>query len=157
VFGLGRNLAWRESPAWMLFTVSVAAVACFWLPAILVLWRWRRNPFGAVLLGSWAFIPIPAPLAMAVTLSPIYATRYAFVGLPAFVLLAGWGLDQLRAPYRRFLLVAIVITTSLSFYCYATRTLKDDWRTETQFVLERLRPGELIAFEPEHEIATFLY
>ncbi len=157
VFGFGRNLAWRESPAWMLGAVTLAALVCFWLPALFALSRWRRNPFGVVLLGSWAFIPIIVPLVVAVTLSPIYATRYAVVGLPPFLLLTGWGLEQFRPSIRRAFLVPIVILTSMSLYCYATQPLKDDWRSETRFVLERLSPGELVVFEPDHEIATFLY
>jgi len=157
VFGLGRNLAWRDSPAWMLGAVTLAAMVCFWLPALFALSRYRRNPFGAVLLGSLCLIPIIVPLIVAVTLSPVYATRYAFVGLPAFLLLTAWGLEQFRPTVRRAFIVPIVVLTSMSLYCYATQPLKDDWRSETRFVLDRLRPGELIAVEPGHEIATFLY
>jgi mannosyltransferase len=157
VFGLGRSLAWRESPAWVLGAVTLAAVACFWAPAIFALSRWRRNAFAVVLLGSWSLIPIAGPLAVALTLSPIYATRYAFVGLPPFLLLTAWGLEQLRPWVRWMSIVAILVMTSLSFYCYATRPLKDDWRTETRFVVEQLKPGELVAFQPDQEIATFLY
>jgi mannosyltransferase len=157
VFGFGRNLAWRDSPAWMLGGVTLAALVCFWLPALFALTRYRWNPFGVVVLGSWAFIPIVVPLAVAVTLSPMYATRYAFVGLPAFLLLTGWGLEQFRPTVRRALILSILVLTSLSLYGYATKPLKDDWRSETRFVLERLRPGELVVFEPDFEIATFLY
>jgi mannosyltransferase len=157
VFGLGRNLAWRESPAWMLWGVTLAALACFWLPALFALSRWRRNPFGAVLLGSWAFIPIAVPLVVALTLSPIYANRYAFVGLPPFLLTTAWGLEQLRPTLRKAVLAPIVILTAASFFCYVTYPLKDDWRSETRFVIERLRPGELVAFLPSHEIAPFSY
>jgi hypothetical protein len=157
VYGFGRNLAWRDSPPWLLGAVTLAALACFWTPALFALSRWRRNPFGAILLGSWALIPIVIPLVVAVTLSPLYATRYALIGLPPFLLLAGWGLEQSRPAIRRALLVPILILTAISLYSYATRPLKDDWRSETRLVLERLRPGELVAFEPDHEIATFLY
>ena len=157
VFGFGRNLAWRNSPAWILAAITLAALACFWFPAMFALFRWRRNPFGAVLLGSWSLIPIIVPLAVAVTLSPIYATRYAFVGLPPFLTLTGWGLEQVRPTIRRAIVTSILVLTSMSLYCYATRPLKDDWRSETRFVLERLRPGELVVFQPDHEIETFLY
>jgi hypothetical protein len=157
VFGFGRNLAWRDSAAWMLGAATLAALTCFWLPALWALARSRRNPFGVVLLGSWALIPIVVPLVIAATLTPLYATRYAFVGLPAFLILTGWGLDQFRPAVRRVWLLAILIVTAMSLGCYATRPLKDDWRSETRFVIERWRPGELIVFEPDHEIATFLY
>jgi hypothetical protein len=157
VFGFGRNLAWRDSAPWILGVVSLAAIVCFWIPALLALFRWRRNSFAAVLLGSWALIPVVVPLAVAVTMSPIYATRYAFVGLPPFLLLTAWGLDQFRPNFQKLLLLSILIATSLSLYRYATRPLKDDWRTETRFVLERVQQGELVLFEPDHEIATFLY
>jgi len=157
VFGLGRNLAWRDSPAWLLGAVTLAALVCFWLPALFALSRYRRNPFGVVLLGSWALIPIVVPFVVAVTLSPIYATRYAFVGLPPFLILTGWGLDQFRPLMRRAVLLPLLILTSMSLYRYATQPIKDDWRSETRFVLDRLKPGELVLFEPEHEIETFLY
>ena len=157
VFGFGRNLAWRDSPAWILGAMTLAALACFWFPAMFALFRWRRNPFEAVLLGSWFLTPVVVPLAVAVTLSPVYATRYAFVGLPSFLILTGWGLEQVRPTTRRALLVLILVLSSSSVYCYATRPLKDDWRSETRFVLERRRPGELVVFQPDHEIETFLY
>ncbi len=128
VFGFGRNLAWRESPAWLLAAVTVAALVCLWLPVLFALCRCRRNPFAVVLLGSWALIPIVVPLVVAVTVSPIYATRYAFVGLPPFLLLAAWGLDQFRPTVRRAIFLAILTMTSLSLYRYATQPLKDDWR-----------------------------
>ena len=51
----------------------------------------------------------------------------------------------------------MVVLTSMSLYCYATTPLKDDWRSETQFVLERVSVGELVAVEPDHEIETLLY
>jgi hypothetical protein len=110
-----------------------------------------------VLLGSWAFIPISVPLIVAVTLSPIYATRYAFVGLPPFLLMTAWGLEQLRPTVRKAVLVPILVLTAASVLCYAAYPLKDDWRSETRFVIERLRPGELVAFLPSHEISPFSY
>jgi hypothetical protein len=157
VFGFGRSLAWRDAPAWALGAVTLAAVVCFWLPALFALSRWPRNRFAAVLLGFWAFIPIVIPLLVALTWSPFYATRYAFVGIPSFLLLSGWGLVQLRPAYRGAVLVSILLLTAMSSYCYATRSLKDDWRSETRFVLERLKPGELVAIQPGHEVMTFLY
>ena len=51
VFGLGRNLAWRDSHVWVLGAVSLAALACFWLPALFALARWRRNPFRSGAVG----------------------------------------------------------------------------------------------------------
>ena len=157
VFGLGRNLAWRDSPAWMLAAVSLAALVCFWLPALFALARYRRCPFPVLLLGALSLMPIVVPLIVALTLTPIYATRYAFVGLPSFLLLTAWGIEQFRPSVRRAFLLSILILTSMSLYRYATQPLKDDWRSETRFVLERMGPAELVAVEPEHEIATFLY
>ncbi len=37
VFGFGRNLAWRDSPAWLLAAVTVAALICLWLPVLFAL------------------------------------------------------------------------------------------------------------------------
>ena len=157
VFGFGRSLAWRESPAWVLGALTLAALACFWCPAVFALVRWRRNRFGAVLLGSWSLIPIIVPLIVAATLSPIYATRYAFVGLPPFLMLTASGLEEFRPAVRGALVLPMLVLTSMSLYCYGTRPLNDDWRSETQFVLDRWKPGELICFEPDQEIETFLY
>lgn len=157
VYGFGRNLGWRDSPAWRLAALTAVALVGFWLPAGLALSRYRRHPFGVALLGSWFVTPILVPLAVALTLSPVYANRYSIVGLPPFLLLTAWGLEQCRPSTRRALLGLILSLTSLSLYSYATRHLKDDWRTETRFILERLRPGEAIAFDPEYEVDSFSY
>ncbi len=157
VFGFGRNLAWRDSPAWLLLAITLAALTCFWLPALFAISRYRRSPFVVVLLGFWALVPVIVPLVVAITLSPIYATRYAVVGLPAFVILAGWGLEQLHSTARTIFVIPIMVLTSMSLYCYATTPLKDDWRAETRFVLDRMSPGELVVFTPQYEIETFLY
>ena len=157
VFGLGRNLAWRESSAWMLGSATLGALVGFWVPALYGLYESRRKPFAGVLLGFWCLAPIIGPLLVALTLSPIYATRYAFVGLPAFVLLTGWGLQQFPTLIRRMLFVLILICTSLSLLLYVTHPLKDNWRAATEYVLNRKVAEEVVAVEPDHEIETFLY
>lgn len=157
VFGLGRNLGWRDASVWRLGALTASALVGFWIPAGLALARRGCNRFGRTLLGSWFLIPIVVPLIVALTLSPVYATRYAFVGLPPFLLLTGWGL-QLCRPAARWMLVGLVlILTSSSLYLYATRAIKDDWRVETRFIMDRLKPGEFVAFEPAHEFITFEY
>jgi hypothetical protein len=157
VFALGRNLAWRESSPLLLLVVSFVSIMCFWLPAGIALWTLRRRPFNAALLGVWALCPIAVPLLAAVLRSPLYATRYAFVGLPPFLILVSEGLLRFQPRLRLGLLALGLGFTCLSLFSYARGMLKDDWRAETRYVLDALRPEEVVVFDPDHEATTFFY
>lgn len=157
VFALGRNLAWRESSIPLLVGVSLVSMLCFWLPAAVGLFSLRRRPFAAVLLGVWALCPIAVPFVVALLLSPLYATRYAFVGLPPFLIMVSEGLLLFRPQVRSWLLALGLALTCMSLFCYMKGQLKDDWRTETRYVLDRLRPGEIVVLDPDYEAITFMY
>lgn len=156
VFGLGRTFAWRDSGKIMLALGSLASMVAFWLPA---LWGWvrmRSRPFAATLLGSWFLIPILLPLIVALTLIPVFYTRYAFVGMPPFLLLAGAGLNALRPKIQVATISLAVALSAVSLYGYVTRPLKDDWRSAFP-VLMRASDKEVLVFDQDIEVDSFNY
>lgn len=157
VFALGRTLAWRDSPWWVLGLATLGAVTAFWIPALWGLACLRRRPFAGSLLAAWLAAPTVGPLVVALLLTPIYATRYAVVGLPAFLLLLGWGLERLPARARSALIALILALTAISLARYATLPLKDDWRTVTPDILASVQAGEPVLFDADHQIIPFLY
>jgi len=157
VFAVGRNLAWRDSSIPLIAVVSLVSIACFWLPAAVGLFTLRGRPFAGSLLGIWALCPIAVPFVVALVFSPLYATRYAFIGLPPFLIIVSEGLLQFPPRSRGGLLALGLGLTCISLFSYMKGELKDNWRSETRYVLDRLAPGEIVVFDPDHEECTFIY
>jgi uncharacterized membrane protein len=157
VFAFGRMLAWKESPLWQLMGGTAAALLFLWLPAALGIWTLRRDRMNAVLLAGWWLMPIVGPLVVAVLFSPIYATRYATVGLPAFVILAGIGLSSLRWSIAAPALGGIAALSLISISNYFTHPIKPDWRQATAAILQSAHDSEPIVFDPEFEVVPFKY
>lgn len=155
VFGLGRTFAWRDSSLWLLGLGTAAAVLAFGWPALrgMVALR-RRNPAGPV-LTSWLLIPVLGPLAVALLLSPLYHTRAGSIGLPAFLLLVGYGLERCCRLERAALGTVIVVLSAVSLFRYSTQPLKDDWRSASPVILRGVREGEPVLFDPDHEVSSF--
>ena len=157
VFAFGRTLAWRDSGMIPLGLSSLAAVACFAAPATWGLIRLRSRPSLLVLLAGWLLIPTVGPFVAALCGKPLYTTRYATVALPAFLILVAVGFDSLR-PAWKYAMVAIILTlTATSLARYASRPLKDDWRSATSLLVAEARPGALFVFDVDHEITSFSY
>jgi mannosyltransferase len=158
VFGLGRTFAWRDSSRALLAFAVVAAVVVFWVPAVWGVTRlWRRRPLAAVLLAAWWLIPILGPLVVAVLWKPIYHTRYASLGLPAFVLLVGVGLEGVGPALRYTVIGLVVALTGVSLFRYGTEPQKDDWRSATPIIMAQAKPDEPVVFDTDYEVTTFKY
>lgn len=156
VFAFGRSLAWRESGKAVQALATLAAVLSIWLPACWALFRLRRRPPVAALLGVWALAPILGPLAVALTVAPIYATRYAYVGLPAFLILAAAGLCLAPRWARWAALAVVAACTGVSLYRYETTPLKDDWRSAAAMILDHIG-DEVVATDQDIETLPFMY
>ncbi len=156
-FGLGRAFAWRDSPRWMTAVAALGVLITLLCPLAIGIMRTPRRRFAGVLLSGWFLVPILGPLIVALLGKPIYSHRYASIGLPAFLLLAAFGLEQLRQSWRATLLGLLVVLTSISLFRYATHPLKDDWRSAARTILAGLDDSELVVFDQGIEVVTFRY
>jgi 4-amino-4-deoxy-L-arabinose transferase-like glycosyltransferase len=157
VLAFGRMLAWKDSPLWQLAGGTGAALLLLWLPAGAGIWRLRRDRFGALLLAGWWLLPILGPLVVALLFSPIYATRYATIGLPAFAILAGIGLAGWSPGIRTTTLAATLALSAVSIGNYMTRPIKPDWRQATAALLQSSPAGEPIVFDTDIEVLPFRF
>jgi mannosyltransferase len=156
-FGLGRAFAWRDSPRWMVGIAVLGVLISLLFPLATGIVQISRRRFAAALLCGWLLVPILGPLIVALLGKPIYSHRYASIGLPAFLLLAAFGLQQFRLPWKAALLGLLVVLTSISLFRYATNPLKDDWRSAARTILARLDLGDLVVIDQGTEAVTYHY
>jgi mannosyltransferase len=157
VFGLGRTFAWRDSGTPALVFGSLAVVLCLGYPALRAAIGLRSRPFVLALLSSWLLVPTLGPFLVALCGKPLYMTRYAIVGLPAFLILAATGLTGLRIAPRVACVATLLILSAVSIARYAALPLKDDWRSATRTILARATPAEPLLFDGDIEIVPFRY
>jgi uncharacterized membrane protein len=157
VLSLGRTLAWRDSQRWVLAAAMLGTLVTFGWPLLQGLRRRRKWPHPNTLLVLWLLVPIVGPLVVALLLSPLYQTRYAYFCIPALLLLVASGLQTFRPTLRTALIAGIILLTGISLYRYSTETLKDDWRSATPYVLSRVHDAEPILFDTDSEITSLKY
>ena len=149
IAGFGRV---NNSPGWIfaatVYYVGVPTI-CLGVYEAQSLLR-KRIPWG-YLLALWALLP----LAVIMTLSLFHytATRYIFISLPAWLILAGLAVSELGAlawPYRKLLSIgvatlsfAMLLGQDLYYYEYQNGN-RENGRGAYQFVRERLQPGDLV-------------
>jgi len=100
------------------------------------LWLWLLFPIGACLVVSlWR---------------PVFLIRYLLVSLPAMILLAAIGLEQLR---RTVLIAAAVVAIGWmslqgvgSYYAHDFDLSRDDWRDAARALLAEAQPGDAALF-----------
>jgi mannosyltransferase len=154
-YAFGRTLAWRDSPSWVLAAAGLGTLVAFLVPAAIGVVRIARHRATGVFLVGWLLLPVLLPLAVAVTLKPVYSHRYAAIGLPAFAVIVAAGYVALR-PGPRCILATLALGLSVvSLYRYATEPLKDDWRSATPTIVARSEPGTLLVFDCAIEVVTF--
>jgi mannosyltransferase len=97
-------------------------------------------------LWLWLFFPICACLVVSVW-RPVFLIRYLLVSLPALIVLAAVGLEQLR---RSALIVAaalVIAGMSLqgvrAYYQRDFDLNRDDWRDATQALLQNAQAGDV--------------
>jgi 4-amino-4-deoxy-L-arabinose transferase-like glycosyltransferase len=156
-FALGRSLAWKDAGLGMKALAAAATVLVFLLPAGYAIKRLWRPTLPGVLLIGWLAIPILLPAMFALLGKPLYEHRYATVGLPAFVLLvaAGWRLSSIRP--RAALLVSAAVLSGISLYHYATKPIKDDWRSIMAATPLPAEPKTLFLFDTDTGARPFLH
>jgi mannosyltransferase len=115
---------WRSQGRSLRGWANALALACFFVPVILV-------------VGVS-------------TVRPIFVARYLNPCLPALALLVAAGIFQLRPRIFAGVLVAAITALSLigtaSYYKSDFDLARDDWRTATSYVLDRSLPGDGVFF-----------
>jgi mannosyltransferase len=117
-----------------------------------------RRTVGAV-LACWLLVPLAAFFVVTLV-RPLYTARYLIFVLPAFLFLLVVGLAGIASRSR--LLAGIVLGLLLAvngwgLWQQATTPLKTDFRAATQYVVERLSPGDLIVFQIPYGRYSFDY
>lgn len=83
----------------------------------------------AVWLLAWGVVPIVLGVLVSVFSTPVFIDRYIIGSLPAFLILAGWGLARFATNWIR-LTVVLAITTAVSWLGLVTSSPppREDWR-----------------------------
>jgi len=141
-------------PPWSLMPLLVLVCA-----AITRTKRDQSRPVGV--LAVWLLLPVLA-LFLVTLVKPLYTARYLAYVLPAFLLLAGFGVRSLAR--RRFsvwlagfLTAAIVASSLLSVRLQATTVLKADMRSAAGFVSSFRQADERVMFLVPYARYSFQY
>lgn len=108
--------------------------------------RERRSRDSAVLLVSWLLLPMAAVWLASSLGSQFFHVRYFVFVLPAFVLLAGWGLSRLGPNVDLIWLLPLVIVlsgNSLSEYYFEVLQSARE-RAAYEFLRDNYRSGDVV-------------
>ena len=135
-----------------LFVAPVMAAGLLWKDR-----KARLNALGA--LGVWLLVPVLG-FFLITLLRPMYTARYLIFVLPAFLLLVAAGLV---AIWRRSRLVAVLwlvvllVANAWGIWLQARTPVKADFRAATDYLAERMAPGDLILFQIPYGRYSFEY
>ena len=154
---VGRTLVWRESGMAAFALTEIAILALIAAP----LWRGlkasrRHQP----VLWFWLMgIPL-AVLIVTIAISPILVDRYLSLILPAYVMVLGMGLLDLRSARPKFFLIvlaALAMVTAISLARYYMLPQKDNWRGLCAYVKEHRRMSEPVLIYPDYVQIPYEY
>jgi mannosyltransferase len=134
----------------------------------------RRRAWQSTLVLGWLVLPLAITAVISELSQSIFQARYLLVSLPAVALLLGWLLDGiwqsaggpvsvklLGRPLAGPAVAAALLATLLSLRAlqlspsYGKST--EPWRAASQFVVDRARPGDCLAFYPLDVRMPFRY
>lgn len=139
VFWLGAGIAYYIG----LSTICIAAVGTYCL--------YRERPVAALTLVSAATVPII--LLMAISPFHYTASRYAFVTLPAWIILAAYAISYFlkkREREARILAVGVFLTLAVAYvgenYLYYTyqKGNRPDWKSAFHYLLRHKKDNERV-------------
>lgn len=115
--------------------------------------RWRY-----VLVTAWAALPVALSLALSLAGKPMFVSKYLIVALPGIVILAALAVAALRRTALVVVAAALLVALSgLGLYDWYARYEKDDWRSASAFVMQRVERGDGIVFYNARERRGFEY
>ncbi len=139
-----------NSGPWLLALYACACALSLWAT-----WRVARENGRSIELwrraSPWLWLLLPIALCLVVSLwHPVFLIRYLLVCLPALVLAAAMGLEQLRrGPLVAAAVLAIVLLSSGGLRAYYAGDFilsGDDWRDATRALLVSAQPGDAVLF-----------
>ncbi len=109
------------------------------------------------LLG-WLIIPILSAYIFSLLFFPVYLIKHLIICLPAFYLLVGVGICELR----RKLLVCLVVVSIFLLNIYPLKVIyvedySIDWEKATEFLKNNIKPFDAILISPVCQLNSFLY
>jgi mannosyltransferase len=146
----------------VVWTGSAWALALFLglLLAAAVLWKELAAHRRAVrILACWLLVPVGGFFLVTLT-RPLYTARYLIFVLPAFLFLLALGVAVIAGRSR--LLAGLAVGALLAvngwgLWQQVTIPIKTDFRTATDYVLDRLSPDDLILFQIPYGRYSFEY
>jgi hypothetical protein len=149
-YSLAGNASFKGSNGSRLLLVGYFILCCVCLRSWIRLWRssgrsvetWRYG-----LLFAWLFLPIVLDLGISL-IHPIYVSRYLLMCLPPLTLIAAQGFQQMKPRWG----AAVALVTILSLAAlglpqyYQYRSSNQEWRSTTDYILSKARPGDAVFF-----------
>jgi hypothetical protein len=130
----------------------------------------RRQAWRSSLVLGWLVLPLAITVVISELSQSIFQARYLLVSLPAVALLLGWLLDgiwqsaggpvsvkPLAGPAVAAALLATLLSLRVLQLAPSYGKSTEPWRAASQFVLDRARPGDCLAFYPLDVRMPFRY
>jgi len=161
------HLAWMQEPSWlelyhlgvylaaaggktagaMLLLLELLLLALF-LRRLKLLWRERGRD-----LRCWRYALVvsclftPAIIALLVSIvRPLFYHRYLIISLPAWVLMASIGTEEIRSRRWRWACIASVCVLSLVCAINFYQRVQEDWRGVTGYLIAQARPEDRVLY-----------
>jgi uncharacterized membrane protein len=138
---------------------GIIALAIFCSAIAFALWHKRvflksEWEFSFVLL--WFAVPIIIAIIASILLQPVFMPRFLIGTLPAFLLLAAYGIHLLKIRFLIISAIAILTICSLiNSSILLQETNKERWREAVQFTEDLLQPGDTIIFHAGFTDGTY--
>ena len=100
-----------------------------------------------MLIVLWALLPV-AILALISEWQPLFLQRYVIFSLPAMLLLAALGMDQLQKWKIGMILVVLLCGMSVPAIIGDYHKPREDWRAASNTILAGATPGDAVVFFP---------
>jgi hypothetical protein len=133
-----------------------------WVAALLAIWRDRSNTqdpdkfWRGGFLVAWALLPIVFTALISLH-NPVFVQRYMIFGLPATIMLAGYGMTALSRHHLGLWLVLLLCASSIVNIFVGYRKPRENWRDATAAVLAAARPGDGVVIYPNFARPGFDY
>jgi mannosyltransferase len=101
------------------------------------------------LVLAWLFIPVVLLVAISLV-KPLFVPRYLISCSPALALAVGAGIVRMRRVVPAFALGVLIsmlsVAGTVAYYHDDLDTIRPDWETPSNYVLDRAQPGDGIFF-----------
>ena len=156
--GEGVAMNWLGAPTFeegarALLDISGAAGLGLLLGLVGLVLLWQVGDRGRFAwLATWTFAPFVVALVVTIV-RPIYLDRYLMIAAPAFALLGGVALTRLTPRLRVAAAVALAVAVLAGLAAWYSTTddgnwRSEDWRSATEFVLERSGDADAVVVAP---------